>query len=313
MIRPLLALIATALLATTAAAAPVLRTDVVVAAAIVTVGDMFADAGAAAEQPLFRAPQPGTSGQVSLAEVTAAATRAGLGDFQNNGALSVRVSRAAAMVDEAVLTDLITRELQTRGIAAAGTSAQILFSAPVPTLAAEAIEQPARIENLRYLPASGAFTARFAIAGHPAPLDLAGSIELLVEAPHLAANLAAGTVLTPADIVMRPIPAHYAESLGVAQPDQLVGMQLNRQSRQGMILKPADVAQPLTVARNDLVTIYFRRGAMTLTVKGQAVTGAAAGAPLQVLNLMSNRVLSATVLSPGAVEVSADPLTLAGL
>jgi flagella basal body P-ring formation protein FlgA len=313
MIRPFLALLATALLAGTAAAEPVLRTDVVVSAPIVTVGDMFADAGLAAEQPLFRAPQPGTSGQVSLPEITAAAARIGLGSFQSQGVQTVRVTRAATAVDEALLADLVTRDLRRRGIAGPDMTASIVFTAPVPALSAEAVAEPVRIDSLRYLPGTGAFTARFAIAGIAAPLDLAGTIELLVEAPHLAANLPAGTVLTPADIVMRPVPVRYAESLGPALPEQLVGMQLNRQSREGMILKSADVTTPLTIARNDLVTIYFRRGAMTLTVKGQAVTGAAAGAPLQVLNLMSNRVVSATALSPGAVEVSAAPLALAGL
>jgi len=61
------------------------------------------------------------------------------------------------------------------------------------------------------------------------------------------------------------------------------------------------------------VTIYFRQGPMTLTVKGQAITGATIGGPLQVLNLMSKRIISATAIAAGAVEVSADPLALAGL
>jgi flagella basal body P-ring formation protein FlgA len=61
------------------------------------------------------------------------------------------------------------------------------------------------------------------------------------------------------------------------------------------------------------VTIYFRNGPMTLTVKGQAITGAAEGGPLQVLNLMSKRVVSATAIAAGAVEVSANPLAVAGL
>ena len=52
---------------------------------------------------------------------------------------------------------------------------------------------------------------------------------------------------------------------------------------------------------------------MTLTVKGQAVTGAAAGGMVQVINLMSKRVISATAISAGDVQVSAAPLELAGL
>ena len=75
----------------------------------------------------------------------------------------------------------------------------------------------------------------------------------------------------------------------------------------------ASTLMPLLISKNDPVTIYFRKGPMTLTVKGQAVTGAASGGLVQVLNLMSKRVISATAISAGAVEVSADPLAVAGL
>ncbi|HTN62655.1 MAG TPA: flagellar basal body P-ring formation chaperone FlgA, partial [Devosia sp.] len=160
---------------------------------------------------------------------------------------------------------------------------------------------------------SGEFTARFALTGIAEPLDVSGSIDLTISAPHLAAHLAAGTVLTPADIVMKPVSARYADAAGLADPSQLIGKQLNRQSRDGMLLKASDVSTPSLIARNDLVTIYFRQGPMTLTVKGQALTNAVTGAPVQVLNLMSKRVITAKALAAGAVEVSTDPLAIAGL
>jgi flagella basal body P-ring formation protein FlgA len=103
------------------------------------------------------------------------------------------------------------------------------------------------------------------------------------------------------------------ENTGVARLEDVVGKTLVRQSREGMMLKPADVTVPLLISKNDPVTIYFRKGPMTLTVKGQAVSSAAAGGLVQVLNLMSKRVISATAISAGAVEVSADPLAVAGL
>ncbi len=120
-------------------------------------------------------------------------------------------------------------------------------------------------------------------------------------------------MLTAADIEMRPVSLKGGNSNGFAAADQLIGMQLNRQSREGMLLKPVDVSTPTLIARNDLVTIYYRQGPMTLTVKGQAITDATSGGPLQVLNLMSKRVITAKALAAGAVEVSNDPLALAGI
>ena len=312
-LRSAIATLAGLLLSGAAWAAPVLKADIVVTGAIVTVGDMFDDAGAAAEQALFRAPLPGTSGIVGLADIDAALGRIGIDTFDAAGLDGIRVTRAAAIVDEAVLTDLITADLAARGIVGAGMSVDALFSTPVQPINAEAVAEPANIISLRYLPGSGAFTARFAISGVEQPLDVNGSIELMIEAPHINASLPAGTLLTQANIEMRPVPLKFVESTGVPLLADIVGKTLLRQSRDGMMLRAADVAVPLLISKNDPVTIYFRKGPMTLTVKGQAVTGAASGGLVQVLNLMSKRVISATAISAGAVEVSADPLAVAGL
>ena len=274
-----------------ASAAPVLRAEITVSAPVVTVGDMFDDAGVLAEQPLFRSPLPGTTGNVDLAAVRSATARIGLTRFDINGLSQVRVSRAASIVDQTLLADLITQDLRHRGILGDGMTANMLFANPPETITVAASDTPAQLENLRYLPGNGTFSARFSLAGQAQPLDLNGSIE----------------------ISMRPLPIQQADAQGIASLDQLVGMALNRQSRDGMLLRVSDVSTPLSIAKNDLVTIYYRKGLMTLTVKGQAITGAAEGAPLQVLNLISKRVISATAIAPGAVEVSTSPVTLAGL
>ena len=312
-IRSAIATLATLLLGATALAAPVLKDNIVVTAGIVTVGDMFDQAGAAAEDALFLAPKPGTTGNVGLPDIQAAAARVGIQAFEARVLDRVRVSRATTVVDQAYLTTLITADLRARGIVTDGMSANTLFATPFTALNAEAVDTPATLVSLQYLPGNGQFTARFTVAGVDRSLDLSGSIELMIDAPHLAANLPAGTVLGPDNIVMRPVPLRFVESTGVPRLEDLVGKALDRQSREGMLLKPADVSTPLTIAKNDPVTIYFRSGPMTLTVKGQAVTGATLGAPLQVLNLMSRRVISATAIASGAVEVSAAPLALARL
>jgi flagella basal body P-ring formation protein FlgA len=312
-LRSAIATFAGLLLSGAAWAAPVLKADIVVSAPIVTVGDMFEAAGPGAEQPLFRAPNPGTSGMVSVTDITAAMARIGIKDFETSGIEGVRVSRAAAVIDETLLSGLIAADLAGRGIIGDGMTVDTLFSVPVQPLNAEAVAVPASVISLRYLPGSGAFTARFAIAGIEQPLDVSGSIELMIAAPHINASLPAGTLLSADNIEMRPVPLKFVESAGVPRLEDVVGKTLVRQSRQGMMLKASDVSVPLLISKNDPVTIYFRQGPMTLTVKGQAVTGAAAGGLVQVINLMSKRVISARAISAGAVEVSADPLALAGL
>lgn len=312
-LRSSLATLASLLLSNAAWALPVLRAEISVSAPLVTVGDMFADAGDLAETALFRAPQPGTSGLVPISDIRAALARVGVEQFDPAGLDGSRVTRSAIIVDQTMLTELIARDLMARGIMEEDMSVDALFATPVQPINADAVDKPVEVISLRYLPGSGAFSARFAIAGVDQPLDVSGTIDFMVEAPHIAASLPAGTLLTAADIEMRPVSLKYVESQGTVLVDDLIGKTLLRQSRQGMMLRLADVTTPALVSKNDVVTIYYRKGPMTLTVKGQAVSSGANGAPVQVLNLMSKRVISATVIAAGAVEVGADPLAIAGL
>ena len=296
-----------------AVAAPVLKSDVLVSSAVVTVGDMFEDADLLAEEALFRAPAPGTSGLVGIEAIRAAAAKVGIAAFGADGIVTVRVARAASVVDETLLTGLIAADLQSRGILTTGMSAEALFDTPLPGINAEAVANPAQLINLRYLPGNGAFSARFIIAGVEKPLDVTGRIDLLIEAPHLVKTLPAGTVLQPGDIEMRLVPLKYAETAGLAGIDQLVGKQLEHQSREGMLLRAADVSEPQLISRNDIVTLYFRNGPLTLTVKGQALNNAVAGGTVAVLNQMSKRVVHGVAVAQGAVEILNGPLSVAGL
>jgi flagella basal body P-ring formation protein FlgA len=298
-------------LAAPALAAPSLRADVTVTAEIVTVGDMFDDAGALAELALFRAPLPGTTGVVSLDAVRRASALVGLTEFENVGVARVRVARAATIVDAAMLDDLIARDLGGRGIIADDVTPSIRFNDPAVSFNAEAVAEPVQLLNLRYTP-NGMFAARFQIAGTDLPVDVEGRIDLMVEVPHLTAMRPAGTILAPADIEIKLVPLKTAEAGGFATIDQVVGKALQRQSRGGVMLRPGDVSDPLVVSRNQIVTIYFRSGTMTLTVKGQALGNASAGEPVQVLNITSKKILSGIALSNGGVEMT-PTLNVAGL
>jgi flagella basal body P-ring formation protein FlgA len=299
----------------TALAAPVLKAEVSVNHPVITVGDMFEDAGLLAERALFRAPEPGTTGIVSLEAVRAAAAKAGLSDYAQDGLLSVRVERRATVVDATVLSGLISADLAVRGLLPQGAELHTRFDNPGLSYNAEAVETPVTLLALRYQPGSASFSARFQVAGMELPVDVAGSIDLLVEVPHLAASLKAGAVLTPADIEMKRVPLAFADQSGVENFDDLVGKQLRRNSRAGVMLKAADVTEPLAVRRNTEVTVLLRTGPMTLTVIGQSLGDAASGQPVQVMNSVTRKILTGVATANGAVEITtaAAKLQVAGL
>ncbi len=307
-----LALAALLLAAAPAFGAPSLRGEITVNRPIVTVGDMFEDAGALAETGIFLAPAPGTTGIVPLEAVERAAQRAGLTGFDNVGFTRVRVARAATLVDATLLDGLIAADLQRRGIVSGDVTAQTRFDLADVSFNAEAVADPVTLTSLRYTPGNGVFTARFAIAGIDQPVDLSGRIELMTTAPRLAAMRPAGTVLAAADFQLASVPLATADAGGYASLDQLVGKQLVRQARAGIMLRPGDVTEPTVVKRNARVTVVLRAGAMTLTVQGTALGTVAAGEPVDVLNIVTKKILHGVARADGAVEIVTAP-TVAGL
>lgn len=299
----------------TSLAAPVLKAEVSVNHPVITVGDMFEDAGLLAERALFRAPAPGTTGIVSLEAVRAAAAKAGLVDYSQDGLLSVRVERRATVVDTTTLSRLISADLELRGLLPQGAELHARFDNPGLSYNAEAVDTPVTLVALRYQPGAAGFVARFQVAGMELPVDVSGSIDLLVEVPHLAASLKAGAVLSPADIEMKPVSLAFADQSGVESLDDLVGKQLRRNSRAGVMLKAADVTEPLAVRRNTEVTVLLRTGPMTLTVIGQSLGDAVSGQAVQVMNTVTRKILTGVATANGAVEITtaAAKLQVAGL
>lgn len=305
--------IALSALAGAAQAEPMLRGDVTVSAAIVTVGDLFDGAGLIAETAVFRAPAPGTSGVLSLEDIASAARAAGIETFEPAGFNRIRVARAGVDVGQDLLSGLIADDLRSRGILTADMEMDIALDAPLPAMIAADTANPASLTILRYMPGSSSFSARFQVSGVDRPLDVSGQIQLMIAAPHLTRTLPQGTILGPNDIEMRMIPLAYAESTGLVAIEEIMGMALQRQTREGVMLKPSDIAAPEIVSRNESVTVVFQQGALTLTTTGKALNAASLSQPVSVLNTMTNKVLQGVATHNGTVTVYSGPQQLAGL
>lgn len=294
-------------------ALPVLKSNVSVQSSIVTVSDMFEDAGNWAEQALFRSPAPGTIGDVPLETVRMAAQRIGMTEFENAGLLSVKVARQGVMVGEEVLTATVQDYMQQSGTITQNMYVQMDLSQDWATVYAEVGDNPVELEQIRYFQGSNSFSARLLIAGRNAPIDIAGRLYFTIDAPHLTRTLPSGTVIKTTDIIMRPISAQLADATGVPSIEDLIGKQVGRQMREGILVRNADVDDPIVIGRNDTVTLYLKTGQMTLTVRGQALNDASRGETVSVLNLVSNRVVRGIAVNPGAVEIAPQSALIAAL
>lgn len=293
-----------ALMATHAMAAPVLKPHITVAAPIVTVADMFDDADQYAERALFRSPAPGTAGEVSIEDIRNAAARIGMVDFENPGLLGVSVARFGKLIDTDLLTERVSDTLSARGFLSDDVIADITFDSGLDIVHADSADAPLRMTAFDFTPASGRFVARFDVAGRSEPLTARGTAELLVEVPHLADSLIGTAIIGPDDVEMRAVPIRVADTGSFSSLDQVVGKQLRRPTRAGKMLQPGDVSEPVLITRTELVTLIYRSGPLTLTVKGQALANASAGEAVRVLNLMSSKVITGTATGAGTVSIT---------
>jgi flagella basal body P-ring formation protein FlgA len=318
-------LLATALLATTGAAAfgqtalvthdgddaimsPVLRANIVVTGEVVRIGDVIDHAGSAAQIAIYRAPDLGTTGTLPTAQVLSALRAHQVIGVDTRNVGAVTVTRLARTLDARDIELQIARALEHKnGLGDAG-NLSLTFDRDVQDMRLEASNtgamQPATV---RYDQRSGRFDITLEIANDslatPTRLRFTGTAVETVEAAVLGRNVERNELIKTADVVVERRPK--AEVGGdAATRDRAVGMQARRQLRAGQALKTADLVKPDLVQRDQTVTLIYEAAGLYLTIRGKALDGGAEGDVVSVLNLQSKRTVTGVVVGRGQVAIS---------
>jgi len=285
---------------------PRLRASVTVASEIVTLGDLFANAGEHAGVAVFRAPDLGRTGAVAADVVARSAEAAGLTEFNRAGVDAVTVVRATRPVTAAEITDLL-RSALAGSLSTETAQLDIGFDkAPGPVYAAPDAPLPVRIARLGRSPSGARFDAVLVLdqGGSEQFLHLSGSATPVIEVVTAVRPLDRGEIVAEADLTVSRLPARQVAAGATVGLKDLVGLAARRAIRPGVPLSPADFAPPYLVARGDTVTIVYRGRGLLLTARGKALDNGTRGAGVSVVNLSSNRILTATVSDRGTVEVT---------
>ena len=314
MIRIVLALVVVAAFGREATAEPTpagprLRELVAVSSEIVRIGDLVENAGAAADVPVFRAPDLGQTGAVQLARIIEALRPYDLTGLDTGGLNEVVVTRLSRAMTAKDITDRITRALSGQyGLGDAQNLAVILdrdirILHVEPTVGGDLV-----VSRMHVDPRTGRFDIAFELPGSTlsrrAGLRFTGTVTETVEAAMLTRSLRIGEVVKASDVTMGRRPKAELRGDGMG-PDQVIGMAAKTALRNGQALRTDDLIKPQIVQRNEAVTIYYEVPGIMLTVRGKAVEGGAMGDVVGVLNIQSNRTVQATVIGPGRVTIAA--------
>lgn len=299
--------------ADTAAAPLQLKSEVVVEARVVTLGDLFAGAVAGGERPVVEAPAPGESYRLDANWLAQLAVVLNLPWRPASSFDEVRVTRASLRIEPGVVQQAIESALAERGLAG---DIGVDIDGGIPELAVSLGGDPTvAVASLAYEPASGRFTAALVAPsiGRPeATRTVSGRAYALADVPVLSHRMAPGDTITDADLAWITIPADRIGSTVVIDAADLVGKTPRRPIRPETPIRMTDLATAVAVVKGSLIMIALETPNMQLSVQGRAMQNGAIGETIRVMNTMSNRTVEAVVISPTEVAVLPPAATTAG-
>jgi flagella basal body P-ring formation protein FlgA len=124
----------------------------------------------------------------------------------------------------------------------------------------------------------------------------------------LGRTIQRGEAIQAEDVVWIDTPS-TAPRDALADPEALIGKTAKRVLLANTPLRAMDVMDTPSVRRNEPVTLIYEADGLKLSIRGKALSDAAIGANVKVLNPKSNKVLEAIVDGPGTARVMLSQLS----
>ena len=131
-----------------------------------------------------------------------------------------------------------------------------------------------------------------------------GMAVMTIEVPVPLHRMLPEEIIRASDLVMLELPMQRVGTFAIDSVDELVGQQVRRMLVAGRPVPRQSVIPPVIVTRGQKVKILLSYGGLQLTAAGRAMTDAHAGQEVRVVNLSSNKAISAVATVPGVVEVN---------
>ncbi len=285
-----------------------LRGDVNVDAEIVTLGDLVENAGVAGKTPMFRAPDLGTKGAISAERVADAARAAGLQNIDTRGMASVYVTRAARAMRSDHVHDVVQQALAEKMKANNANDVAISFDVGTPNYM---IENGARAEptlvRMDWNPNTNRFEALVVVAdsrlSNQNPMVFRGQAEEMIQVARLVKPINKGASVTTDDFVIEPFARTKLPQDAVADMKTLNGMSAKRAIPAGLPLRMSDLERSKKVLKQDLVTVIFENGGITISTRGKSLADGAVGDMVSVQNMHTKKIMEGKVVGAGLVSV----------
>lgn len=287
-----------------------LHASTVITGDVVTLGDLFDNAGDASNVVVAAAPAPGETNEISVSRIALAARRNGLAWYNTTGLSHVSVTRNGVTIPETAVSEAISAAIIKKSPSLlANTTLQVDFvngNADIEVSGED--KQTVKVEQIAFNPRNGAFEALLrAPANDPAAAlhRISGRAYPITEVPVLAHNVAPGDVVRAGDVQWIRLPSTRVSNNIVTTEAGLVGMSPRYPVRGGEPIRASDMQQPIVVAKGAMVDMNYVSGALTLIARGRALESGAIGDTIDIMNPRSNRTVQGTIEGPNSVRINA--------
>lgn len=286
--------------------APALRGDVLATTDVVRIGDLVDNAGAAASIAVFRAPDLGETGSVSVARVIEALRPHDVIAIDTRGLTEVTVTRASRAIGTKEIQTHLAQIIATRYGLRDPDNLSVTFDREFRTIHIDpAALADFSVSRMSFDSRSGRFDAVLDIDGGSGriPMRFTGTAIETYPAAVAVRPIARGDVLREADIAIERRPKTEISSDAVRDPQGAIGLAARQTMKPGQIIRRANLTKPELVHRSEPVVIVFEQPGLTLTLRGKALDSGAEGDTVNVLNLQSKKTLQGIVSGSNRVTV----------
>jgi flagellar basal body P-ring formation protein FlgA len=149
---------------------------------------------------------------------------------------------------------------------------------------------------------SGKFLANAVLAS--GNVQRIGGLALItVPVPVPTRRLMPDEIVGEADVTLARLPVGRVGAYVLTDARQVVGKQVRRVLSPGRPIQSASIIRPLVIERGDLVEIRFSDGQLALSSPGRALGDAHEGQDIRIVNLISNKTVTATATGNKTVEI----------
>ena len=281
-----------------------LKSQATVSSDIVRIGDLVENAGAAANTPIFRAPDLGETGAVPVRAVLDAVRSHGLVGLDARGLSEIAVTHASRTISAETIEQRIVTALTSRYSIGRIENLKINFDQlvrPVELSLTTATEPT--LARMSYEKSGGRFDVTFELPGQRAQWRYTGTAIETVEASIVTRPLARGDLIKQSDIAIERRPKSEFSSEPPASAADIVGRAARSNVRAGQGLRASDLMKPELVKKNEMVLLHYEVPGIVLSMRGQALEFGTEGDLVNVLNIQSKRTIQGVITGAGRITI----------